>query len=132
MKRVAELVRPGGYIVMTTPNGGYFRNNLPRFSDCSDPSIFESSQFGPNSEDHIFLLHVDEVTTLAKKAGLSVDRLLLFNNPLTAGHIRLAPLLKIVPRRIIDAVETVTTKLPAGLRRKTLSHMAVRLSVSSA
>ena len=24
------------------------RNDLPRFSDCDDPGLFESKQFGPN------------------------------------------------------------------------------------
>src|SRR4051812_2101512 len=49
MANVARLLKPGGIAVMSTPNGRYFRNNLPRFSDCPDPSIFESVQFKPNS-----------------------------------------------------------------------------------
>src|SRR3954464_5143664 len=48
LAKAAALVRPGGYIVMTTPNGGFFKNRLPKFSDCPDPSAFESIQFKPN------------------------------------------------------------------------------------
>ena len=47
LKNVARLVRPGGYVVMTTPNGGYVRNSLPRFSECSDPSEYEAIQLRP-------------------------------------------------------------------------------------
>src|SRR5262249_34475334 len=30
LAKTASLVRPGGYIIMTTPNGAYFRNTLPK------------------------------------------------------------------------------------------------------
>src|SRR5271163_3374633 len=62
--KTAQLVKPGGYIVMTTPNGAYFQNSLPKFSDCTDPSIYEAVQFKPNSDGHIFLLHPQELKTL--------------------------------------------------------------------
>ncbi len=45
LRQVSRLVRPGGYIIMTTPNGAYFKNRLPKFSECADPPLFESSQF---------------------------------------------------------------------------------------
>ncbi len=43
--KLASLVKPGGSIILSTPNGGYLLNKLPRFSDCPDPTIFESQQF---------------------------------------------------------------------------------------
>ncbi|MFM5962085.1 MAG: class I SAM-dependent methyltransferase, partial [Dolichospermum sp.] len=41
LKTIAHMLKPGGHIVLTTPNGGYFKNTLPRFSDCPDPSQYE-------------------------------------------------------------------------------------------
>ena len=66
LQKIAQLVAPGGHIVMTTPNGHYFRNQLPRFSDFKDPSVFEQSQFGPGAEDHIFALYLDEIENFKK------------------------------------------------------------------
>ena len=54
LKKLPQMVRPGGYVVLTTPNGAYFRNHLPRFSEYADPSVFESVQFKLNADGHIF------------------------------------------------------------------------------
>ena len=111
---------------MTTPNGGYFKNRLPKFSECADPAVFESGQFKPNADGHIFLLHVDEIEPLARRAGLSVDRIALFTNPLTAGHVKTEALLRIMPRFLVNALEGATQMLPALLKKKLLVQMAVR------
>ncbi|MCB9079352.1 MAG: methyltransferase domain-containing protein [Anaerolineaceae bacterium] len=116
--KIARMVRPGGYIVMSTPNGEYFRYSLPKFSECLDPSQYEASQFKPNADGHIFLLHLDEVHILAKKAGLQVVETKLTNNPITNGHLRMEPFLKIIPRGWIEASEKVTNSLSLPFQKK--------------
>ena len=131
LAKAAALVKPGGYIVMTTPNGGYFKNPLPKFSECADPTVFEAMQFKPNSDGHIFLLHIDEIEPLAQRAGLSVDQIVLFTNPLTAGHLKTEQLLKVLPRGIVRVAERLSHALPAALKKKALVQMGVRFRKSN-
>lgn len=129
LRRVSRLVRPGGYLIMTTPNGAYFKNRLPKFSECADPSRFESGQFKPNADGHIFLLHPEEIRELAKSSGLEIVEQVLFTNPLSAGHMKTESLLRVLPRSIVRDVENLTTKLPISIRRKLLVQTAVVLRV---
>jgi 2-polyprenyl-6-hydroxyphenyl methylase/3-demethylubiquinone-9 3-methyltransferase len=126
LRQIASLVRPGGYVFMTTPNGEYFRNRLPRFSDFPDPSVFESVQFKPDADGHIFLLHVDELAGIAKPAGLEIVSLELFTNPLTAGHMKLSLLHHVLPDSLIKNAETWSqAKLPQPAARRIFMQMGV-------
>ena len=126
LQKAAALVRPGGYVVMTTPNGRYFRNTLPKFSECEDASRYEAVQFKPNADGHIFLLHPSEVRDLAARAGLDVDALTLFTNSLTSGHLKTETMLALLPERAVQALEWASRRLPLGLQEVCLVHMAAR------
>jgi hypothetical protein len=109
---------------LTTPNGRYFRNNHPRFSDCSDPSIYEPAQFKPNADGHIFLLDSDECRMLAAKAGLETERLILMTNPLSCGHVKLGHILPYLPVSVVHALETATEQLPRAFAERINAQMA--------
>jgi 2-polyprenyl-3-methyl-5-hydroxy-6-metoxy-1,4-benzoquinol methylase len=111
----AKMARVGGHVVMTTPNGGFFRNRLPRFSECQDPTAYESVQFRPDADGHIFLLHADEVAAFSHPAGLTLMSLEYFTNPLTRGFAGLEPALRILPNGLVRSVERRTSKLPAAI-----------------
>jgi 2-polyprenyl-6-hydroxyphenyl methylase/3-demethylubiquinone-9 3-methyltransferase len=115
---LASMLKPGGRIFLTTPNGRYFRSSLPKFSDCPDASIYESIQFGADSDGHIFLLHAHELADFARDLGLEIEHLAFVNNPLTCGHVKLGKLLPAMPRGLVSRIETLTRWLPAELKER--------------
>jgi 2-polyprenyl-6-hydroxyphenyl methylase/3-demethylubiquinone-9 3-methyltransferase len=126
MTNVARLLKPGGVAIMTTPNGLYFKNDLPRFSDCPDPSVFESAQFKPNSDGHIFLLWPDEVRNLAERAGLHIERQIFYTTPLTNGHVKTQHLLRLMPESTVWAIEKLARRLPISLQQRIMVQTAAR------
>jgi len=123
--KIAKTVKSGGHIIMTTPNGAYFRNNLPRYSDFPDPSVFEEMQFQPNSDGHIFLLYEDELRRFGEAAGVNVLKYEQFTNPLSAGHIKLRHLHKIIPNFGIAAVEKISKVAPNSVKSRLMSSSLV-------
>jgi 2-polyprenyl-6-hydroxyphenyl methylase/3-demethylubiquinone-9 3-methyltransferase len=124
LKQVASLVRPGGVIVMTTPNGAYWGNSLPKFSEHHDPQSFEAKQFQPNGDGHIFLLWPDEIESLGQKAGLALERMDVFTTPLTNGHLKTKHLLRFLPRSWVFGLEKVASLLPEVLKKRVMLQTA--------
>jgi 2-polyprenyl-3-methyl-5-hydroxy-6-metoxy-1,4-benzoquinol methylase len=132
LSRLRALVRVGGCIIVTTPNGAYFRNKLPRLSEILDRRGLESRQFQPDADGHLFLLHAEELMSMARTARLEVETLVLFTNSLTAGHVKLEPLLRVVPHSAVAAIEHLTRRAPRAIARKLSTQLGARLRVPHA
>ncbi len=124
LQRLAEFVAPGGHIVLTTPNGRFLRNDLPRFSECPDPSQYEDVQFKPNADGHIFLLHPDEMDGLAHSAGLKLVELELITDVFEAGFLGTSVLHR---RRSLLPLASfgggIAKRLPTSLRSRVMTGM---------
>ena len=130
LQKISQMVKPGGYIIMSTPNGEYFRNNLPKFSDCPDPAVFEEMQFKPDADGHIFLLHQKEIEVIAAKANLTINEIKIVNNFLTNGHLKLRKILNIIPPSWINYFEKMTNSMPFYIRKKLHSCTVAILTCS--
>ncbi|AFZ34371.1 3-demethylubiquinone-9 3-methyltransferase [Stanieria cyanosphaera PCC 7437] len=131
LEQVSKYLKPGGHIIMTTPNGEYIRNQLPKFSDFPEPSKFESEQFKPDGDGHIFLLHIDEVEMLAKKSNLTVKEFYLINNFFTRGCLKTEQILSITPYFIVENIEKIINFLPLLIKKKLARGMCFILTNSA-
>ena len=127
LKIVAALVKPGGFIFLSTPLGSYSLNRLPKFSNFPNPTIFEKEQFKPNADGHIFILYKDELEKFALESNLLVRETVIQNNYLTEGHYKLRLLYKFLPVTFIRKIEKLTQKLPLFIRLKMHNNISMVL-----
>lgn len=118
LTQLKKHLAPDGHILLTTPNGAYFRNQLPTHSQIVDYTGLESRQFQPDADGHLFLLTARELTDVAQEAGLRLVRLNFFGTPFLSGHC----LMRIIsgPLSVGPAycAERMAQRLPARWRER--------------
>lgn len=77
IQTAVEHLRPGGLLIVTTPNAEKLREHLPTFSSFNGEEKrreLEKMQFGPAGEDHLFLFTMREMTSLVPPGAELVDK----------------------------------------------------------
>jgi 2-polyprenyl-6-hydroxyphenyl methylase/3-demethylubiquinone-9 3-methyltransferase len=114
--------------LITTPNGSYFRNKLPTYSAIKDFDALERQQFKPDADGHLFLITPGEMADLAGKAGLSVERMVVWGTPAVTGHIRLSMFASSALCWTCYHLERFSQELPATFKEKACFNLAAVLS----
>ena len=127
LRHLKRFLDPGGRILLTTPNGAYFRNRLPTLCEIENSSSRETRQFRPDAEGHLFLITPAELRELATRAGLRVDVIELYATPFITGHGGLSLMRG---RRMISvcySLDSLSRRLPIRLREKVCFAMSALL-----
>jgi 2-polyprenyl-3-methyl-5-hydroxy-6-metoxy-1,4-benzoquinol methylase len=118
LQQLKRFVAPGGRVLITTPNGAYFRNNLPTHSEIQDFTALEQQQFKPDDDGHLFLITPEEMASLAQEAGFAVQRLVLWGTPAVTGHVRLSMMSTPAVCWGCYQLERLTQSFPFSFREK--------------
>lgn len=116
LEHLKTFLEPAGRILLTTPNGSYFRNRLPTYKEITDFRELESRQFMPDADGHLFLFTPEELSDLATSVGLKIERLNVWGTPLLSGHVGLRFLANRFLARAAYQVELLTQHLPPSNR----------------
>ena len=117
LRALSAYARPGGTVVVSTPNHDYFRSTLPSFTELGDPRQHEHRQFSAGGGDHFFAYTEEELRAAAAAAGLRVRELIYFETPAISGHF-LVRYLHWLPVGVLRA----TDRLALRLARRRLAH----------
>lgn len=110
LRTLASYARPGGALVVSTPNYHYFRSNLPSFTELGDPKQHEHRQFSAGGGDHFFAYTEDELRAAATEAGLEVLEMLYFETPAISGHA-LVRYLHWLPVKLLRAADRAALRI---------------------
>lgn len=128
LKQLKRFVAPSGRILLTTPNGSYFRNKLPTHSMIRDFAALEQDEFKPDADGHLFLITPAEMLDLTSQAGLTVQRFSLWGTPFLTGHVGLARMASSSWCRPSHYLERLTQKLPFAVQAKVCFSLCVVLA----
>jgi 2-polyprenyl-3-methyl-5-hydroxy-6-metoxy-1,4-benzoquinol methylase len=125
LEHVRKFLAPKGRLLLTTPNGSYFRNKLPTHSDITDFTALEAGQFKPDADGHQFLITLSEMRNLTHKAGLEVENVLLWGTPFITGEFGFRRL-GVLPLPFY-AIERLCQQLWTGAQERICNNMMLTL-----
>ena len=118
LRKLAHYTKPGGVLVISTPNHGYFKNALPTYRELGDPREHESKQFSATGGDHFFAYTEEELRDAAREAGLHVEEAVYFETPWISGHFLFRVLHKLLPEKLLRLADRATLRIAP----RTLAH----------
>lgn len=87
LREIRRVLRPGGVLLLSTPNGRRLRTGLPTFGQVADRAALVQKQFQPDSDGHLFLFARRELEELLAASGFRVREHAYYGTPWLTGRL---------------------------------------------
>lgn len=124
LERLSRLLKPGGRLIVTTPNGHYIKNNLPSYSDLGDPRAWEHMQFSADGDGHFYAYLAGELEDVFRSVGLQDVKCKFFETPFVSGHMKIRHVHGLAPVALLRAADRAVLAVP-GLGRASAHQLMV-------
>lgn len=124
IEKIFNFIRPGGFLILTTPNGARLKTTLPTFKQVfkkEQRKMFEGKQFLPSGEHHLFLFKLEEIGCVLPKEAKIIEKGYLGG---TIVINKLLSLLRFFPIRVVELVIEVSRKMPV-INRMTFNNIYI-------
>jgi 2-polyprenyl-6-hydroxyphenyl methylase/3-demethylubiquinone-9 3-methyltransferase len=88
LARLREALKPGGHLLITTPNSEYLASRLPSYGRARQEVIDQAEDNSADGESHRFLYSLEELVTVVRSAGFRVVRRGFFARWWETGHLK--------------------------------------------
>jgi 2-polyprenyl-6-hydroxyphenyl methylase/3-demethylubiquinone-9 3-methyltransferase len=112
LSRLLTLLKPGGRLVVTTPNGQYLKNDLPSYRELGDPRDWEHKQFTADGDGHFFAYRRVELQNAFAQAGFGDVVARCFETPFMNGHMKVRYLHSWMPARVLQLADRAVLLTP--------------------
>lgn len=106
LKHILAFMKPGGIMIVTTPNHGYVRQSLPTYSEA-DMAANKHHEFSGDGNEHFYLFQKAELLDLLKKCGFEVIEHRFFLPFLQYGSFKLRNLWRFLPARWLERLSSL-------------------------
>lgn len=117
--QLKKKLKPGGRLVITTPNGSYVKNNLPSYRQLGDPKAWEHLQFTADGDGHFYAYLREELVDIFRDAGMTRTKALFFESPFISGHMKVRHFHGVLPSGFLSVMDRMLVSTPFVGRRLT-------------
>lgn len=128
--RLKALLRPGGRLVVTTPNCDYLVSHLPSYRELGNPADWEHMQFTADGDGHFYAYLSSELEQVFEQAGMRQVHVRFFETPWISGHMKVRYLHGWCPVSWLKLLDKVTLRSELLARR--FSHQLMIQGVREA
>jgi len=116
VRRLAVMVKSGGQVLVTTPNGEYVRSKLPTYATSSELRRGGDFANSKDGADHVYAFTACELRGLFEDAGLKVVETFTYESVAMAGHVKLRYLHRVLPTMVFRRMERLSAVPVVGVR----------------
>jgi 2-polyprenyl-3-methyl-5-hydroxy-6-metoxy-1,4-benzoquinol methylase len=109
---IRRVLRPGGQLALSTPNGQRVHTGLPTFGQVTDRAALVAKQFKPDGDGHLFLFAQGDLAALLEASGFHLREHHYYGTPWLTGRLGFRHWTGWMPPRWRNGLDQFTLRVP--------------------